>query len=226
MNLLPKQTIPKVLAQERNTEIQQGVTLARRVDALRALSKEEERKLNEYRDATLASITQDIAELEKKRGDIESYLKSTQDKANAILPALEVREKNIAQREEELQHLKAEYEKLKMDEYEINGLISEKLQELNDSVIRQKTQEQIAKEAAQNARIKERQIEQSALERQKSLDKISSDAKKTLLALEEREQIIALREQRAAEKEKENMEKEHALNDEKNRIARMRGFIK
>lgn len=63
MKLLPKSEVDLKKAQERKGEIDEGLKLAKKIDALRQAVVEEERKLTLFRRASLETIQKEIDDL-------------------------------------------------------------------------------------------------------------------------------------------------------------------
>lgn len=99
MNLLPKKEIDLQKSSERKMEIDQGASLAKKVDALRELAAKEQQNLIRFRNESLGKVQVEIAELLAERDgisrDIES-LRSDRTKLSKPLKGewIEVRKAN------------------------------------------------------------------------------------------------------------------------------------
>lgn len=109
LRLLNKSDIAKSKAQERNTEVQEGLKLARRVDGLREISAQEEQALSKFRIETLSEIGQQIAVKEKEREQLMREVYDLEMRREAALVPLDAEWEEI----EKQRHFLAEgYDKL------------------------------------------------------------------------------------------------------------------
>lgn len=74
MRLLDKNTIVQQKSLERKLEIDEGIKLANKVDTLRRVSAEEEKKLNTFREESLRKIREDIVPLAEKKVSLENEI--------------------------------------------------------------------------------------------------------------------------------------------------------
>lgn len=65
--LLDKRTVNASLATERKQQIETGIELAKKVDAVRAMLAEEKEKLERFRSETVKAVQAEIDELIRKR---------------------------------------------------------------------------------------------------------------------------------------------------------------
>ncbi len=86
MKLLSKQDIQKQKASERKSEIDQGMTLAKKVDELRETVSKESSNLAKFRIESLKTIHQEIDELLQQKNNLSNeveqmkqYLKKVQE---------------------------------------------------------------------------------------------------------------------------------------------------
>jgi chromosome segregation ATPase len=79
MKLLDKKKIVEIKAKERQTEINEGIKLAKRIDSLREIQAEEEKSLAVFRNATLKKINDDIKEANTELSNIQRSIKDEKD---------------------------------------------------------------------------------------------------------------------------------------------------
>ncbi len=122
MKLLKKEEIAKAKAVDKQREIQEGLKLAKRVDALRETQAEEELSLRLFREKTLKAIHEETTKAATERDNILSVVKNLrEDRINLLKPlddewkALEdaqrgfLREKaTLVESGRELEYLRAE----------------------------------------------------------------------------------------------------------------------
>jgi hypothetical protein len=76
MRLLDKKTIAVQKSEERKKEIEEGVKLAKSIDALRETHAKEQVSLKNFRDAMLRSIKEEIDTLIKQKESLKEEIKN------------------------------------------------------------------------------------------------------------------------------------------------------
>lgn len=126
MKLLPpKKEIDKEKAQERKREIDDGMRLAQRVDALRRAKDEEEKGLKEYRLNALKAVQYDIDQRIEELNNLDKQIKECYVTREELLKPLdrEWAEINLVKAElaEEKSFIYLSVESLKIEEGKINS---------------------------------------------------------------------------------------------------------
>jgi len=123
MKLLTKSEQSKAKALEKNREIQEGLKLAKRVDALREISAQEDKALKEFRKNSLAEISKEISKEASKKEELEKEVKELEDRKTEALKPLDLEWDKVKVAKEELtrkeatllngiEGYKAEYEEI------------------------------------------------------------------------------------------------------------------
>ncbi len=68
--LLDKKTINAELNQERRLQVEKGIELAKKIDALREILADEQEKLERFRTETVKKVQMEIDQLIKKRDNL------------------------------------------------------------------------------------------------------------------------------------------------------------
>ena len=90
MKLLKKEEIGKHKAAERQREVDEGVKLAQRVDALREVAAQEEASLEKFRRETIATIHKEIEAATAERDTLKAEVKTLQtQREEAMIPVVE-----------------------------------------------------------------------------------------------------------------------------------------
>lgn len=84
MRLLKKSEIDQIKAKDRQLEINEGLKIAKRVDALREVAAEEERSLTNFRIKTISLINEEINVEIFKRDSLKNEIKQLEE-SNSIL---------------------------------------------------------------------------------------------------------------------------------------------
>lgn len=118
MRLLSKNEIVVGKAAEKRMEIDEGLKLARKVDALRETALKEEASLNKFRDGSVSNVKEEIALLIDKKAKLEDEIKRLLaervellkpldrewDKLNAKIKEVEDTKTMLAKKQAELDH--------------------------------------------------------------------------------------------------------------------------
>lgn len=89
MKLLQKSTITNQKNAERKLEIDEGLALARRIDALRETSAKEETNLLTYRATALKQVQNEIGVLVKQKEDLQEEIKRQEEHRKELLKPLD-----------------------------------------------------------------------------------------------------------------------------------------
>jgi hypothetical protein len=142
MKLLPKKTdIDKAKADERKREIDEGITLARKVDTLRELKSNEERNLLEYRATALKEIQKEIDSRIEIRNSLDDEIVKKQEIRKQLIKPLDEEWKEIKEAKdgikEEKESIFISREQLKQDQHKLE----EDRTKLSDLIIKAKDNE-------------------------------------------------------------------------------------
>lgn len=188
--LLDKKIINAEVATQKKQQIDQGLTLAKKVDAIRVTLTEETGKLERFRDETLRQVHTEIGLKVKERDSLEEALKIKREEYNRLLTPPDLTE---ARKEIEITKTKLE----------------QKLGEVNDKSI---TLEQGISLNIQRERGNEEQEQRLAVEKQRSEENLARteslkgdavkelfsarlEAQKIIKKAQEREEAVKIREE-------------------------------
>ncbi len=213
MRLLSKQEINARKATEKKQQIDEGVKLARKVDALRELRTQEDAVLQKFRAETVATINDEIKTLSERRISLSDEVVLLEwRRADALKPLeketaeLEVRRAGLQLLDDEVKNATKELhtydKKLDVRAKRIETDREDVDQQLRDT-------EAARKDAADHLSESEK-----ALEKAKSIETQAVERYDLLVAeLSQRETALLGRERDILDKEKTNAERERALND-------------
>lgn len=88
MKLLDKYQINTLKATERKKEIDEGLKLAKKVDALRELTAKEQANIEKFREQTLKEVKNEITDLISQRGVLDTDVKRLQEERQRLLVPL------------------------------------------------------------------------------------------------------------------------------------------
>ena len=118
MKLLNRQEIESKRNSERQTLIDEGLKLAKKVDVLRETAAKEEENLAKFREGSLAQLREDIQKLIDIKNALEASVASLKEEKEVMFKEVERREQavTIRERENRLQErkLKEMLEQLKL----------------------------------------------------------------------------------------------------------------
>ncbi len=211
MRLLTKSEQVKAKATERNKEVQEGLKLAKRVDALREISAQEDKALKEFRKSSLVEISNEILKETKKRDVLLKEVDDLEDRKQEALKPLDSEWERLKLAKEELTHketvvsgildgIQAEYEE-----------IDKRLKDISNKEARIITMESIAQTKHDDADklLKDARIQ--ALSSSKLLEDANRQAKELINNAKNIEQFIINREKAVFIKEEELRNKEIEL---------------
>lgn len=211
MRLLPRREIDKAKASDRQREVDEGVKLAEKVDTLREIRSKEEVGLEKWRVETLKGIQEQISSLSKERNALEDKVKAKRDELFSLSAPLDrawkfyvtseraeiervlvkvkqelsVLQNRILENDSVSEDLKAEGNRLRLDQQEIIGTRAETKRNLDESL-----------KVVEDARLKARTITRNA-------ERILKDSEGRQLSAKEREANVKLKEESLKRKEDE-----------------------
>lgn len=220
MRLLTKSEVQQELAVERKMQIDEGISLARKVDGLRQKATSEEAALEQFRTGTTSVVIKEVEELIEKRDNLKVEVRSLEEQRDTALDPLYTKEAEVDKKLEALeaakQHLIEREEAVATAERELEVKRTELSRDRGtlDSELTEATEyKRAARDIFLAARVKESQVNDDLGQREaKVLGRERSVAV--------REQAVAGRERDAENKlntakriEREVVAREQALND-------------
>lgn len=89
MLILPKKIdLDKAKANERKQEIDESISLAKKVDELRRLKSEEEQRLNNWRDNILKIVRQEVNDIIEQKNNLKGELETLREERKELLKPL------------------------------------------------------------------------------------------------------------------------------------------
>lgn len=89
MKLLPKNEVDLKKAEERKGSVDEGVKLARKIDALREAASDEETRFSKFRIASLAILHKEIDSLIEKKKILEESITTLSEEKKRLQLAIE-----------------------------------------------------------------------------------------------------------------------------------------
>lgn len=211
MRLLPKSEIAQRKADARKTEIDEGMRLARRVDALRETLANEEVSLAKFRNETVAMIHNEIKTEREKLTLIQAEVATLTVKREELLVPLDKEWQEVKKHKEELeiynnQLLSLEHS-LKEKEKEIEKLQAKIKKELNHAEL----MSTVARESLKEATDKNLQAEIELNITKKNRENAEKLYQEMTKELKQRDSDLATRERDCTIKETQLLERESAL---------------
>lgn len=135
MRLLDRKTITQNINAERKADIDEGIKLARKVDALRETLQKEEQNALKYKSATLDEIQKQIEEKMKnrdylKKENLEREVAKLEEKREKLLIPLDKEYAKLEERTEGIKKLETEVNLMKEKEEKITKEIEKKLKNI------------------------------------------------------------------------------------------------
>jgi hypothetical protein len=208
MKLLDPRTIQSNLNSQRKSDIDQGLTLARKVDTLRETLSVEEAKITAFRDATIKEVQKQIDAKIKERDVLAQEIEDAQKVHDHLSLLLDKEWGEVDVEKEQLSFLQKRIDGLQKEAETKIAEVEKQLKEIEVEKQRQQfMREQIEKQAEQSSNILTEAQDRFA----KAIDeesRVAITVRKKTRKLDEREAIlqatvndIALREQRIKEDE-------------------------
>lgn len=194
MRLLDKKTVNTVMAGQRKSQIDEGVTIARKIDALR----QDLSSLEKQRDDFLSSSTTALKDKTEKLNDEifykEKIVRELEEQRKKLLEPLTIKWDEVAEEEDRLIAYKEELVSQEKILYSKEVEIEEKYRELSLEEERMedlKQQINIQVDKVQNSSIQAQNILVSALDREVEIEaKLEAKKKK----IDDKEQEVLIRE--------------------------------
>lgn len=232
MKLLKKSTVQNDVAEQRKNQVDEGLALAKKIDALRQTLLQEETNLALFRAGTIGSVNQEIETISRKKEILEDEVRDLDERRRIATLPLDKEWKDLESHSKELdlkeQNYKDKYSDL-MEGYayltrETKALDSEKKrldkQSRDLDVLNQKSLE--TKSSAEK-------IYQEAENTKNDINIHSSQVSKELL--HKRTNLLALereleiKNQKLNSKEQELLQKERAINDKYETLLRTQKYV-
>ena len=201
MKLLRKTEVIALKERERSREAAEGIKLARKVDELRELQSNTEKKLNDFRSSSLQAITEEIKNLGTQRDILVTEVSSLKKKLDTMLPGMGTKRQELNKKENEL-HALEDSIKIRKKEAEMAEIdVAEAQKELTDSLARAKTDEERANSLFRAANEKDGASTQ-AMNRAKAIENsISWQKTEQERVFADKEAILRAKEAQLSEKE-------------------------
>lgn len=208
IRLLTKSEIVKAKSKDRQTEINEGLKLAKKVDNLRELASSEETNLNKFRKETLANIQEEILTKSKERDELVTRVTDLEKrKEDALRPLtdelaeLEKEKKSLADGKKELEELSVTLDKLAID-------LVGSAKEIIDQETRIKDMTERTETKLSNADTLEKDIIEKHGLATRTLENAEREASVTIANAKQREEWVTQREKATFKKEEELRNKE------------------
>ncbi len=233
MILPTKIKLNQAKAAETKAQIDEGMALARKVDAMRELKLEQERNIKEWRDVTVKAVQDEINEIVSQRDTLKSEITVATERRNELRKPLD----------EEWEKVKAERIKLTSDQNKLfldterltkesEDLEKEKLR-INTAIKNAEENEKTTEEFNERAKsLKELVEKEYALARSdrdsqnKTLERKISEVNQSATEYEVALQTIEVREKQVEDKESELITREKDLARRINNLQRAEGLNK
>lgn len=198
IRLLNKREIDKAKAKDQRLEIQEGLKLAKRVDALRETAVEEELSLKKFREATIKNIHEELSTEGQKLETLKVEVKALESRKEEALKPLT----------EAWDTLRREQEALSKAEEELANRFSEAF-EVQESLKKEQKEIKTAKSLAESDRERaldaSKQAERNRADTSRALDFAERVQRKALLQ-EEQVKSWAERQEEEIAVEKKNLQ--------------------
>lgn len=211
MRLLPKSEMAQRKNDARKQEIDEGIRIAKRVDAVRETLLNEEQSLEKFRRETVALIHQQIIDERKVLKSLQAKVKNLTVKREQLLIPLDKEWAEIQQVKEQIESEQKEIEKswlaISKQEKTYNKLI----QEATDSLVKTLQYEEYSRTNLKEVSDMNIIARQDAEESQKIKERTYALHDAMVKELKQRDSQLASRERDCILKESKLLEKESAL---------------
>ncbi len=212
MKLLPLKEVKVIKAKERQLEVNEGMKLAKKVDALRETVAQEQADLIKFRDENIRKILDEIKERTGERDALLASITTLEERKRKALEPITEQEEELEKAKDELEVLSKDIEDRQLDLAEKKGelFMREKLLEQKENLIAEKDKE-ITKTLTETQSAKDRTTSlQKEVERIK--DKLESEVIKKSSELVIREEDVAAKERDVKNQEDLLVIKERDIN--------------
>jgi hypothetical protein len=222
LRLLPKSEIASLKAKEQSRQIEEGVKVAKRVDALRETYAKTEQELEAYRIATLGAIGDEIRVLGDKKEKLSGELHDMQQKYDSLMPDISIKRNELRQFEKSLKGWEQKLEKREESAALAEIDVAEAKKKTEMLLISQEDNERISRNLLLDAENKKKEAQTTLDTAKKVRERAYIDHENMDAVLKLREFTIKTKEQDISKKELELMNKERGLDKEKIKVADMR----
>jgi len=220
MKLLTKSEQSKAKATEKQKEIQEGLKLAKKVDALREISAQEDKALKEFRKNTLAEIAKETLKESKKLDALKDEVKELEERKLEALKPLEAELRAIEDKTATLNELIANFntrgEKIAKLEADVEKRVKEvSVQEIHVQTIKSqaldnfKESDTLVQEAVNNSRLAREVLDKAKQEAEELINNAEFKEKSII----NREKAVFVKEEELRKKEIDLAKQESALKD-------------
>lgn len=225
MRLMKKSEISSAQAVDKAREIQEGVKLSGRVDALRKLQADEEQTLEKFRRESLALIGTEISNLEGKRDELKIELVYLHEELNKESTLSREERKHLeslkAKLEEKERFLDEKAESLSLEEIDI----AEALKSARDSTLRAETHEAQVKNLHESASVEKFEAQSILQNARKIEETVTRQKQEAESYFEMRESTLSAKEKEIIENQAENTRVAKALAKERLQLADQRATL-
>jgi len=225
MKLLDPRTIQSNLNNQRKTDIDQGLTLARKVDVLRETLSVEEAKLTTFREVTIKEVQRQIDEKIRERDILAQEIKEAEKQRTELLKPLDEAWALVIEDRKKLEDEKTET-------YVLNQQLEKSLIEVNKSLSEIEIEEKRQEEAKLQIKKQAEQSSDILIEAQDRFTKALDEEKRVEILvrnktrkLDEREAVLQATVNDIARKEKDLKAEYKFISEEKIRIADQRATL-
>lgn len=197
LKLLEKRTVSAEMAQQRKQEIDKGVAIAKRVDALREAQSKEESNLESFRKGTIKKVASEIDEKIRESARLDSEIRLKKAKSAAILPSVEEQWEQIKEAKDLLEEEKTTSKRERVELQKAIVLNIQRERENEEEKQRIEVERKRSKEELEEAsKVKE--------EAKINLSKALSEAKEIIDDSERRQKKVSNQEKNIEERENAN----------------------
>lgn len=230
--LLPtRKDLDKVKADERKMLIDEGLTLAKRVDELRLMRLQMETNFEVWRKDKSEAIQTEINSLISKKDDLERDIAEKNKIREALLKPLDKEWSRVMEQKEKLDEDKKELF-LDKERHKIEtASLSKEREKLSESIKKAINNEEKTQRALENALNIEKQANQKAQKASDLLSETSKECEKRIIDLERKDEeykvalkTIQIREKQVQEKEEELITRENDLTRRIKNLQRAEGI--
>lgn len=225
MRLLPKKEINIKKAEAQRIEIEQGKSLAKRVDRLREVAAAEEQSLEQFRTKTLEQINTEITGLSEKRDLLVIEVRDLEEKKTLALQPID---KELTELDEKKQELTALDKEIQGKIDTLNRVIAQ-ANELSEKAQKDIALAETMKEAAETRLLKADELLKTNQEVRIKLDQdtlqFREEKKKVEESFAQRQVLLDNKEDRLSVEEEQIQKERHSLHEERIRLADLAGTL-
>ncbi len=218
MRLLAKSEVAKAKSIDRQREIDEGLKLANRVDALRHTAAEEEAALNKFRINTIAKINEEIVTKAKEREELEVgnvFLREERIRLKGpidLVQEWEMVRKDKAENEETSDYLLRK----EIDLTEKENIVRDAQAGFSKREAKIKEKEEWAEKVVKEASVLHNEARIASSEAQNTLTKTNEEIEERCVALTQKEDEVAIKEADLLSREAQvKLDKAEIINEKK-----------